>query len=137
MMTAPYPPVDGTQACATGGTDTAVAAAFLGQPATDTSAAKMACHECAFLRPCRAYGLTHDVHGIWGGWDTVDRRDARRQHALPPPPSVTDELDALVLASRCSPPADTPTHLTGVSDRGDVRGDGDLAPNIASALSGR
>lgn len=79
MMTAPYPPVDGTQACATGGTDTAVAAAFLGQPATDTSAAKMACHECAFLRPCRAYGLTHDVHGIWGGWDTVDRR------GCPPP----------------------------------------------------
>jgi len=73
MMTAPYPPVDGTQACATGGTDTAVAAAFLGQPATDTSAAKLACHECTFLRPCRAYGLTHDVHEIWGGWDTVDR----------------------------------------------------------------
>ncbi len=99
MMTAPYPPVDGTQACATGG--------------TDTSAAKLACHECTFLRPCRAYGLTHDVHEIWGGWDTVDRGEARRQHSLPTPPSVIDELDALVLAARFSPQLTRPpTSLT-------------------------
>lgn len=78
MMTAPYPPVDGTQACATGGTDTAVAAAFLGQPATDTSAAKLACHECAFLRPCRAYGLTTTCTGY-------GRVGHRRPAGCPPP----------------------------------------------------
>lgn len=49
-------------------------------PTTSTAYAKRICHSCPHLEPCRTYGLTHPVDGIWGGLTGHERRIIRRQN---------------------------------------------------------
>jgi WhiB family redox-sensing transcriptional regulator len=45
--------------------------------------AKAICGGCPLLRPCTAWGLTHAVHGIWGGLTEGERAYLQRRHGLP------------------------------------------------------
>lgn len=96
----PYPAFDGTQACVDA--DQAALDAFVGQPGRDPASAKQLCFQCRFLAPCRAWALSNDASGVWGGLDDEQRSDWRQRAGLPEPRSVGDELDAMVLAARRS-----------------------------------
>lgn len=98
FVPAPYPNLDGRQACA--GLPAAEAAMFLPGAGADVGLAKAKCVTCVFLSPCRRYALERDVHGVWGGLDDADRRAYRRGHNMPAPRATADELDELILASR-------------------------------------
>lgn len=96
-MAEPYPPFDGTQACA--GLPEPAAAAYL-PGGLEVAAAKERCRGCPFWKGCRGYGLTHDVQGVWGGLDDVERRAHRRRAGTAEPAAVADQLDELVRAWR-------------------------------------
>ena len=79
---APYPPVDGTQPCAAEDpelyflTSSSMDNVFKLPRAVDT------CTGCPFRRPCLAYALTHDVHGVWGGTTRAERQRLRQAHGI-------------------------------------------------------
>jgi WhiB family redox-sensing transcriptional regulator len=74
-----YPNFDGTQACASIGTDPF----FPEMPANMTSAEKQAihdtCYSCHMQAQCLEWGLRHEEHGFWGGVSPTQRRMLRRQ----------------------------------------------------------
>lgn len=78
-MIAPFPRVDGSQACAYEDPElffpvsTALAAA---EPAIEV------CRSCRFVRPCLAYALTHQEEGVWGATTADQRRALRIKHGL-------------------------------------------------------
>lgn len=41
---------------------------------------------CPFLDKCREYGITHSVHGIWGGLAEDGRKAARKARRIVPAP---------------------------------------------------
>lgn len=41
---------------------------------------------CPFLAECREYGLTHAVHGIWGGFGETERKELRKARRIVPEP---------------------------------------------------
>lgn len=93
MTTAPYPLFDGTQPCSTSNVDDFVTGSARPQTAA-------LCTRCTFRDPCRAYALTHDVRGLWGGLDDAARRRVRRATGRAEPAPVSDYLDAVVFAGR-------------------------------------
>lgn len=97
-MAADYPHFDGTQACHRA-PETATQA-FAGLPGADPSAALQLCADCGFLQACRAFALTHDTHGVWGGTTDLDRNQMRKATHQPRPPLISDELDELILTWR-------------------------------------
>lgn len=90
-MTTParYPAFDGTQACVDVDPEL-----FFPSPTTGverTPQAVAVCGHCSFKRECLAYGLTHGVHGIWGGTTAATRDEIRRQHRIQAEPvSLSD-----------------------------------------------
>lgn len=85
---APYPKVDGTQACADYDPDQ-----FFPTPKDGDSvgvlaagAAIAACRRCPFIRACLAYAITHDVDGVWGGTTTRQRRRIQHEQQIRPVP---------------------------------------------------
>lgn len=99
-MPCSYPRFDGTQACADG--TAAEAAAFAGL--ADSALARRLCAGCRFMAPCLTYALDHDVVGVWGGTDDIERRALRSAAGDPPPTPASVELDALVNAWRAHRP---------------------------------
>lgn len=93
-----YPHFDGSQACSD--PTAAVAAAFSGAVGADPTPTLELCAVCPFAADCRDYALTHDVYGVWGGTTEDDRAEIRTQSDLPAPPSITDQLDDLIIATR-------------------------------------
>lgn len=103
------PAYDGTQSCLQAGP--AALDAFAGRAGALTEEAERLCHSCPFLEPCRAYALSEDVHGVWGGWTGEQRRLERLRLGLglSEPTPIGEELDLLVkqwwhLNSRTSTP---------------------------------
>jgi hypothetical protein len=97
---APYPDFDGTQACY--GRETELF--FPVGAGEETHEALRICDSCTWRRPCLAYALTHDVHGIWGGTTRPTRAEIRREHGIravsvqiaipePPQPASLDDND--------------------------------------------
>ena len=97
------PAYDGTQACLDAPAE--AAAAFAGRAGAQPEPAKDLCRQCPFRRPCRTFALFEDVEGVWGGTDSVDRRQLRNERGLPEPRRVSDDLDDLVLVWRTGRPA--------------------------------
>ena len=52
-------------------------------------AASRICAGCPFIDPCLAYGITHDVEGVWGGRTREQRRRLARQQGNRPRPLST------------------------------------------------
>lgn len=82
---APYPPLDGSQMCAT--TDPELF--FSTGKGFDPRPAKELCARCPLRRPCLAYALTHAVEGVWGGTTEDERRELRTRYAIGRPIPVT------------------------------------------------
>jgi WhiB family redox-sensing transcriptional regulator len=51
------------------------------------------CERCPFRRPCLAYALTHDVHGIWGGLTGEQRKELRREHGIHALPLISSDVE--------------------------------------------
>lgn len=97
---APYPPLDGSQACAQ--SDPELFFPITGQP---TAPAKHLCSLCPLRRECLAFALTHRVIGVWGGTSEDDRDRLRRQHHIGKP-----------VPFRYANPFRTPTPTPGAFD---------------------
>jgi hypothetical protein len=108
-----YPHFDGTQACQN--PTPAAASAFSGTIGADPSPALALCSACPFVDECRDWALAHDVYGVWGGTTEDDRAEIRSQSELPAPPSITDQLDDLVIAMRARVFDDDPILLVRAS----------------------
>jgi WhiB family redox-sensing transcriptional regulator len=50
--------------------------------------AKQMCDECPVKKRCAEYALRWEVHGIWGGLSSTDRREARKKLRLPILPAI-------------------------------------------------
>lgn len=75
-MTAPYPPRNGSEPCASGQPNR-----FFPEKSSNGRAldrVKAECTPCHIKDECLAYALTHRVDGIWAG-KTVEERDAIRK----------------------------------------------------------
>lgn len=71
-----YPDFDGSQACASVGTEHF----YLESSSVPASnAAKAVCKGCHYMVPCLEWALIHESYGIWGGTTSDDRRAIRRQ----------------------------------------------------------
>jgi WhiB family redox-sensing transcriptional regulator len=74
-----YPQFDGSQACASIGTDLF----YPEKPANVTTMEKQAihdtCYSCRFQAECLEWGLRHEDEGIWGGLTPSQRKAMRRQ----------------------------------------------------------
>lgn len=103
-MTISYPPFDGSQPCRYPTPEEA--AGFAGDRGADPGSALARCSDettgraCPFLLPCRAYALTHDVQGVWGGLTAAERRQVRAEVGLSEPRLVSQDLDVLVRSWR-------------------------------------
>ena len=104
-----YPSFDGSQPCRYPSPEEA--AGFAGDRGADPLPALTTCSDeatgraCPFLQPCRAYALTHDVEGVWGGMTAEERRQVRAEVGLSDPVTVSRELDVLVRSWRARRPA--------------------------------
>jgi len=76
---APFPPIDGSQACLDAESELFFPASE--QPEFAAPAIAL-CRRCPFLHECLAYALTHDVQGIWGGTTTPQRDRIRTEHGI-------------------------------------------------------
>lgn len=102
-----YPDFDGTQACQD--PIPAAASAFAGTIGAATGPALALCAACPFTSACRQWALTHDVYGVWGGTTDDERAAIRTRSEVPTPPSITDQLDDLVIALRAGVDEDEPS----------------------------
>lgn len=91
-MTAPYPPVDGTQPCAAEPPELFFLEGRRGRRSlndphegltTEAALAIRVCQGCRFRRPCLAYALTHPfIEGVWGATTTNEREQLRQLHGI-------------------------------------------------------
>lgn len=85
-VVAPYPTLDGSQLCAQVDVEM-----FFPEKGGSPTPARQLCASCDFLRPCLAYALTHDVHGVWGGTSQKQRRTHQKAHGIVPVPLPTHD----------------------------------------------
>jgi hypothetical protein len=89
---APYPAYDDTAHCRLPGVDRDRFHPPVGTDSHTHSNTKKLCTgggkvpACPFLEPCREYGLTHAVSGIWGGHGERERRRIREARRIVPEP---------------------------------------------------
>lgn len=84
-IAAPYPPIDGTQPCASEDPELFFTNSKNGAGAKSTDHATLAirlCRTCPFRRPCLAYALTHLVEGVWGATTRYEREQMRNKHGI-------------------------------------------------------
>ena len=43
--------------------------------------AKQICQTCPLIEPCAAHGIKHEIHGVWGGLTSKERRQLRGKGA--------------------------------------------------------
>ena len=46
---------------------------------TNATTAKEICQTCPLINPCKAHGIAHELHGVWGGTTPKERRKLRGQ----------------------------------------------------------
>lgn len=80
-MTATYPAFDGTQVCAQ--VDPELFFPERAGVAEEVWATDL-CKGCEWRDQCLAYGLTHDVGGVWGGTSEQERKAIRRRAGITP-----------------------------------------------------
>lgn len=76
---APFPPIDGTEACRDADPETFFPKSGVSE---DAAPAINTCRRCPFLHECLAYALTHDVDGVWGGTTAAQRSRLRDKHGI-------------------------------------------------------
>lgn len=74
-----YPVFDGTQACASIGTDLFFHEAPSNMTTTEKQVIFDTCYSCHMQAQCLEWGLRHEEHGFWGGLSPRQRRLLRRQ----------------------------------------------------------
>lgn len=88
---APYPPVNGTEPCRQdpdrwfppNNSKSAT------KPAKDFCNGTDEVWPCRVREQCLAYALTHDVRGVWGGSDDIERDKLREKQSIRVVPMVT------------------------------------------------
>lgn len=89
---APYPDYDGTAHCRLPGVDRDRFHPPKGVDSHTHRNTKALCTgggkvpACPFLDGCREYGLTHSVHGVWGGIGEKERKEIRHARRIVPVP---------------------------------------------------
>lgn len=88
-MSAPYPPFDGTQACADA--DPELFFPDRGQAAVPADARAL-CARCPWLRACLRHALAYDLYGVWGGTSQVERRRIQQEYAITAAPITAGSI---------------------------------------------
>jgi hypothetical protein len=74
-----YPEFDGSQPCASVGTDLFYPERPANMTALERKIIHDTCYSCQFQTPCLEWGLRHEDDGIWGGLTAGQRQAMRRQ----------------------------------------------------------
>lgn len=77
-----YPDFDGTQACASIGTDLFYPDNPSNMTVMERQTIHHTCYSCKFQAACLEWGLRHESEGIWGGVTPNQRKMLRRQMGL-------------------------------------------------------
>jgi len=53
-----------------------------GMSEIDYNASKRICNSCVHKSDCAAWGIEHEIHGVWGGLSPQDREKIRRSKRM-------------------------------------------------------
>lgn len=87
-----YPDFDGSQPCASIGTEIFFATDDQYNGFTDYRPAKRVCSSCHFLAECAEYALHHVSDGVWGGMTPNERVHMRARRRIRMEPNYTEWL---------------------------------------------
>ena len=77
--------------------------------------AKQVCDRCPLIKACRAYALTEDVYGVWGGTTPRDRQRERKRlnvtTAKPRPTTAARRAQVVELTGQSRSAAEIATDL--------------------------
>lgn len=81
-----YPAFDGTQACATMGTDDFYVRDY--EPKSNKkridieNRLRKICDGCSFRKECLVWAVHHEEHGFWGGTNEEERKQIRKAKGI-------------------------------------------------------